>query len=85
MPLQHKLTHRYIYIFFFKCQCLTLGSGGDSGVVADGSLYQGVAAGPFPGSSRGYKNTAGLLFVRAGALGDGGRVVKSRSIGPLVG
>lgn len=44
-------------------QCHTLGSGGDSGGVADGSVHQGFAAGPCPGSSRSYKNTAGLSFI----------------------
>lgn len=68
-------------------QCLTLGSGGGVGGVADGSVYQVAAAGLSPLSSRGYKKTAGQWFVYAEAhvvVSEGGIVVKRRSIRPLI-
>lgn len=68
-------------------QCLTLGSGGGVGGVADSSVYQVAAAGLLPLSSRGYKKAAGQRFVYAKAhavVRAGGPVVKSCSIRPLV-
>lgn len=72
----------------YKCyKCLTLWSAADVGGVADGSLCHRTAAALYPQSCRGYENTAGLRFVRAGSLlrlRYGGLIVKSGSIRPFV-
>lgn len=69
-------------------QHLTLRSGGDGGVVANGSIHWNEAAGSYPGSIGSYKNAGGPWFPWDKAhhrVSDSDVVVKLCPVRPFVG
>lgn len=67
---------------------LTLGVGGDGGVVANGSVHGEVAAGSYPGSTGSDEHTGGPRPPRDEAhqrVLDGDAVAERGSVRPLVG